>query len=307
MPFDPKLISWRVLSTTRGRDGLRGQVVAFADPRAYTDRLNELFSPSGWTRRYGVRTVNNVERASSNKGHCITGKILVTCTLTIFDLGTHSGTGEEWADDANAMTSAEAQAFKRACVCFGLGRYLYDLPRSWVALDESRRIVGQLPKLPEWAVPATSGNGSGRRPAAPAERGVGDDQSSGNARTNGRRRGLPRTPADFIVKIRRLEATVGIGLFHYCVRSLAAVDVPENVTDARTLRGILERLQNVAKGVTRLQAAVEATGYETYADLARQMNLASGAVDDIPDITTLRKLLQALEQGAAGKGGAPIT
>jgi len=39
-------------------------------------------------------------------------------------LGTHSGTGEAWADDENAMTAAEAQAFKRACSCFGLGRYL---------------------------------------------------------------------------------------------------------------------------------------------------------------------------------------
>ena len=45
--------------------------------------------------------------------------------LTIFALGSHSATGEEWADNDNAGTSAEAQAFKRACACFGLGRYLY--------------------------------------------------------------------------------------------------------------------------------------------------------------------------------------
>jgi hypothetical protein len=43
----------------------------------------------------------------------------------IFGLGLHSATGEEWADDENAGTSAEAQAFKRACAYFGLGRYLY--------------------------------------------------------------------------------------------------------------------------------------------------------------------------------------
>jgi hypothetical protein len=50
------------------------------------------------------------------------GKVLVTCVVTIPGIGTHSGSGEEWADDENAMTSAEAQAFKRACSCFGLGR-----------------------------------------------------------------------------------------------------------------------------------------------------------------------------------------
>jgi hypothetical protein len=46
-PFDPSEIKWRVTHTTR--DGSRGAVVAFADQRAYTDRLNRVFTPSGWT------------------------------------------------------------------------------------------------------------------------------------------------------------------------------------------------------------------------------------------------------------------
>jgi hypothetical protein len=37
--------------------------------------------------------------------------VLVTSVVTIPGIGTHSGSGEEWADDVNAMTSAEAQAF----------------------------------------------------------------------------------------------------------------------------------------------------------------------------------------------------
>jgi hypothetical protein len=52
-----------------------------------------------------------------------TGKVLVTCTLTITGLGCHAGSGEDWADESNAMTTAEAQAFKRAASCYGLGRY----------------------------------------------------------------------------------------------------------------------------------------------------------------------------------------
>jgi hypothetical protein len=40
-------------------------------------------------------------------------KVLVTCTLTIIGLGCHAGSGEEWADEENAMTESEAQAFKR--------------------------------------------------------------------------------------------------------------------------------------------------------------------------------------------------
>lgn len=66
-------------------------------------------------------------------------KVLVTCEVTVFGLGSHSATGEEWADDENALTSAEAQSFKRACACLGLGRYLYYFSGTWVDLDDHKR------------------------------------------------------------------------------------------------------------------------------------------------------------------------
>jgi hypothetical protein len=56
-----------------------------------------------------------------------TGKILVTSTITIEGFGTRSSTGEGWADDENGTTRAQAQAFRRACAEFGLGRYLREL------------------------------------------------------------------------------------------------------------------------------------------------------------------------------------
>jgi len=128
-PFDPSEIKWRVTHTSR--DGSRGAVIAFADPRAYTDRLNKVVTPCGWTRTYDVTTMSSVTRMKKNK-LIQTGKVLVTCALTIHGLGLHTGSGEEWADEENAMTSAEAQAFKRACSCFGLGRYLYNFAEMWV-------------------------------------------------------------------------------------------------------------------------------------------------------------------------------
>jgi len=42
----------------------RGQVVPYADPRAYTDRLNALLSPQGWTRNYETVTMNNITRTT---------------------------------------------------------------------------------------------------------------------------------------------------------------------------------------------------------------------------------------------------
>jgi hypothetical protein len=47
------------------------------------------------------------------------------------------------------------KAFKRACSCFGLGWYLYNLDGTWVDLDE-RRQPKFTPKLPNWAPPKRS-------------------------------------------------------------------------------------------------------------------------------------------------------
>jgi hypothetical protein len=149
VPFSPDQVQWRVTNTTN--DKKRGQVVPYADPRAYTDRLNALFSPQGWTREYKIETMGNITRMKKGES-ILSGKVLVSCTVTIFGLGSHSGTGEEWADDDNGITSADAQAFKRACSCFGLGRYFYDVRAIWVDLDQHRQPV-TTPVLSAWAVP----------------------------------------------------------------------------------------------------------------------------------------------------------
>ena len=144
VPFPPELVQWRVTNTSN--DKKRGQIIAYADPRAYTDRLNHLFSPQGWTRNYHVETMNNITRMKRGEA-IITGKVLVTCTVTINGIGEHSGTGEEWADDDNGMTAADAQAFKRACSCFGLGRYFYYFQAPWVDLDDHRQ-PREFPRYP---------------------------------------------------------------------------------------------------------------------------------------------------------------
>src|SRR5579864_4523246 len=92
VPFDASQIEWRVMNTSKNGQPMRGQVVPYADQRAYTDRLNALFTPAGWTRRYTIHTSANFERSVDQK---IAAKVLVTCELIIFGLGSHSATGEE--------------------------------------------------------------------------------------------------------------------------------------------------------------------------------------------------------------------
>ena len=130
-PFDSSEIKWRVTATSsqQGRNGpvKRGQLVAYADQRAYTDRLNDIFGEWGWTRTYSVQVAQNFERTLNKGGNgqkqsVICAKVVVVSTVSVSGLGSHTGVGEEWADDENSATRAEAQAFKRACACFGLGR-----------------------------------------------------------------------------------------------------------------------------------------------------------------------------------------
>jgi hypothetical protein len=185
VPFPPAQVRWRVTNTSN--DKKRGQVVPYADPRAYTDRLNALFSPQGWTRDYKIETMNNITRVKKAES-IITGKVLVTCTVTIIGFWSHSGTGEEWADDDNGMTSADAQAFKRACSCFGLGRYFYDCSAPWVDLDQHRQPV-RTPTLPAWAIPENWRKGmrppenNGNCSSAPAANGA---HPNGGSNGNGR-------------------------------------------------------------------------------------------------------------------------
>lgn len=65
----------------------------------------------------------------------------IVCHLTINGV-TRSSTGEPDSQSEKseiAGTAAEAQAFKRACAMFGLGRYLYNLPSVWAEYDSERR------------------------------------------------------------------------------------------------------------------------------------------------------------------------
>ena len=45
----------------------QGPGYSLADPRAYTDRLNQIFTASGWTRQYSVHTVSPLTRMKKDK------------------------------------------------------------------------------------------------------------------------------------------------------------------------------------------------------------------------------------------------
>jgi len=284
-PFEPSEIKWRVTNTTSDRR--RGQVIAYADPRAYTDRLNALFTVRGWTREYAVQVIQNFERKDRGNGEgTISGKIVVTCRLTIDGLGSHSGLGEEWADNENAGTSAEAQAFKRACSCFGLGRYLYDLGGNWVDLDERKQPLSR-PQLPHWALPK-------RKPGVTAAQ-----NGNGHPGANGHTQHKGVAPVDLPTlkgRVKLLCEEVGFGLSRSVTQAVAGADDSEQVSDVAVLSALAAKLEDTRRGVERLRAATSVVGQAMFSRLCQELNLAGDCLDDIPDRRVLRQLIETLEK-----------
>jgi hypothetical protein len=132
-PFPVDDISWRVGPTNeRSRQpdqALRGQALAYIDARVVMDRLDSVVGFDGWQCTYtpGVATS-------------------IVCNIGIkFPLIINGqNVGHEWiwkADgagpsDMEADKGALSDAFKRAGVRWGIGRYLYDLKAPWIELEK---------------------------------------------------------------------------------------------------------------------------------------------------------------------------
>jgi hypothetical protein len=286
------VIEWRVTNTSKGGSP-RGQVMPYADQRAYTDRLNALFTPAGWTRRYAVHTSANFERSSDQK---IVAKVLVTCELTIFGIGSHSATGEEFADDENAGTSAEAQAFKRACSCFGLGRYLYYFTGTWVDLDERRR-PKSIPKLDGWATP--EGWRQGLRPNAEVAARLPDQTTAGN-HGNGKGHDSGSCENDrgerLVREIKQMERSVGKRMYRGLLKTVARVWNPKDIQDPVTQQKVLAHMQAAERGFRRLDAALDRVGPEPLSQILRSLKLQS--VDRVDNLQSLHEIVIALEAAA---------
>jgi hypothetical protein len=292
VPFHPSVIEWRVMNTSKGGSP-RGQVIPYADQRAYTDRLNALVTPAGWTRRYTIHTSSNFERSKDQK---IVAKVLVTCDLTIFAVGSHSATGEEWADDDNAATAAEAQSFKRACSCFGLGRYLYYFTGTWVDLDERKR-PKSVPKLDGWATP--EGWRRGLRPHAeedskPAERTTARTDGRGDGHRNGNDASDQR--ASLVREIEQMEQALGKRMYRGLLKTLARVWNPKDIREPEVQQKVLVHMQSAERGLRRLDAALDRVGPEPLTEILRSLRLQS--LTQVDNLQTLHQIVLALETAA---------
>ena len=135
-PFPLTEIKFLPKSPTQRNNAWVCLALPYADKRAYEDRLNALV-PGRWS------TPAMSPLVAGNK--LIIPVPLVICEIAHTDVGeaflTSLSRKGEPREEENAATEAYSQAFRRACAQFGLGRYLYDLPKAWVPYDPQKRAI----------------------------------------------------------------------------------------------------------------------------------------------------------------------
>jgi len=129
------MVAWKPAAYSRDRS--RALMLAHIDARAVQDRLDAI-CPDAWT--FEIEVIPGT-RQPTVKGR-----------LTVLGV-TREDIGEAPEGDLGTLKAASSDALKRCAVHFGIGRYLYDLPKTWADWDAAARRPTQTPELPDWARP----------------------------------------------------------------------------------------------------------------------------------------------------------
>jgi hypothetical protein len=115
-PFPADRVSWRIGS--KNKENTKGLALAYIDSRDVQDRLDDVMGAENWQNRFPHAN----------------GK-------TVCEIGLRLGGEWIWKSDGAGDTDVEAEkgalsdAFKRAAVKWGVGRYLYDVDPPWVEIE----------------------------------------------------------------------------------------------------------------------------------------------------------------------------
>lgn len=117
-PFPADVVHWRAQTLTK--DKTKALALAYLDARDVMDRLDEVVGPEGWSDSF-----HETER----------GRVI--CTLSIRNnegawIAKSDGAGDTAVEGEKGGIS---DAFKRAGVKWGIGRYLYDLDKVWAPCE----------------------------------------------------------------------------------------------------------------------------------------------------------------------------
>lgn len=119
--FPREAVSWRAQNVTK--DGDKALALAYIDARDVMNRLDDVCGPENWEDAY-------VETAK--------GRVIATIRIRVGDewISKSDGAGDT---DIEGDKGGISDAFKRAAVKWGVGRYLYDIKSPWVPCQSYER------------------------------------------------------------------------------------------------------------------------------------------------------------------------
>lgn len=185
--------------------------------------------------------------------------------------------------------SFEAQAFKRALSCFGLGRYLY-LDGQWIELDQEG-VPKNIPKLPRWATP--KGWLAGLRPKPRRNRHMLGRANGQRGNDDLRSHGVNGHGQSLVAEIEAMEKKIGNRLYRGLLKRVARVWSPQQIRETVLLEQVLAQMQGAERGVARLEAARARLAPGVVEKIIVSLNAPPANVEDLQ---TLHGLVVALEK-----------
>jgi len=174
----------------------------------------------------------------------------------------------------------EAQAFKRACSCFGLGRYLYNFTEVWVPLNEYRQ-PSEYPRLPQWALP--KGNNTDK--SHPAD--------------GSRHPAVQRGPIDqkTTVRIEGFRRILGDPIYGEILWRVAHTRQGSAIPNAQLQANVVEAMERASRGFSKAHSLAEQIGETSFIAILDRLRIES--MTTIPRLEMLKTLVVELEREAA--------
>lgn len=144
-PFAQEEIKFFPKATTSKREGnkyptgTKAMPAAYAEARVYMDRLDEVLGQDGWSTTYQVID------ATSKAVECSLSVKYDDTWITKADVGYPNDARDASDASQEPLKAAYSEAFKRACVQHGVGRFLYRITytQDWWPIDERGRFTLQ--------------------------------------------------------------------------------------------------------------------------------------------------------------------
>jgi hypothetical protein len=172
-PFNPEDIYFLPQTIKSGV----ATAAAYADSRVYTERMDAVIGPGFWQSevvRVDIAPYTKLAKARldwQNKDEQGNARVLEPAKeVNAYQVGLvvrvgiwmgpvlgwvwHDSTGAKDTADGNWITTAEAQAYKRAMSKWGPGRYLYAFPTQECKYNSIKKCWTDQPQIPDWAYPA---------------------------------------------------------------------------------------------------------------------------------------------------------